>query len=189
MKRSSSPWLSLALALGRRRSRAYQAVAAAQLQRAADARRHGAARRPDLNAIEAYSGAIALRPARCSPTCAAARRTSGAAIAAISRPPHATSAPPPRSTRPRPIRSRRSATRCSSRSSTPAPRSAYERYARLDDRSARVTYKLALSRYRDREITGAIAALKTRCGSTIITPTRSICSASASGSRDTRQTR
>ncbi len=37
--------------------------------------------------------------------------------------------------------------------------SAYESCARLDDRSARVSYKLALSRYRYRDIDGAIAAV------------------------------
>jgi tetratricopeptide (TPR) repeat protein len=38
--------------------------------------------------------------------------------------------------------------------------SAYERCVRLDDRSARVSHKLALARYRDRDIDGAIAALR-----------------------------
>ena len=38
--------------------------------------------------------------------------------------------------------------------------SAYERCLRLDDRSARVTYKLALARFRGRDIDAAIAALK-----------------------------
>ena len=37
---------------------------------------------------------------------------------------------------------------------------AYERCVKLDDRSARVTYKLALARYRDRDVDGTIAALK-----------------------------
>ena len=37
---------------------------------------------------------------------------------------------------------------------------AYERYVRLDDRSARVNYKLALARYRDRDVDAAIPALK-----------------------------
>ena len=37
---------------------------------------------------------------------------------------------------------------------------AYERFVRLDDRSARVDYKLALARYRDGDADGAIAALK-----------------------------
>ena len=36
---------------------------------------------------------------------------------------------------------------------------AYERFLRLDDRSPRVTYRLALARYRQRDIDGAIAAL------------------------------
>ena len=38
--------------------------------------------------------------------------------------------------------------------------SAYERCVRLDDRPARVSYKLALARYRDRDVAGAIVALK-----------------------------
>jgi superkiller protein 3 len=38
--------------------------------------------------------------------------------------------------------------------------SAYERSARLDDRSARITYKLALARFRARDIDASIAALK-----------------------------
>jgi tetratricopeptide (TPR) repeat protein len=38
--------------------------------------------------------------------------------------------------------------------------SAYERFVRLDDRSARVGYKLALARYREGDADGAIAALK-----------------------------
>ena len=38
--------------------------------------------------------------------------------------------------------------------------SAYERCVRLDDRSSRVTYKLALARFRARDIDGAISALK-----------------------------
>jgi tetratricopeptide (TPR) repeat protein len=37
---------------------------------------------------------------------------------------------------------------------------AYQRFVRLDDRSARVSYKLALARYRDRDTGGATAALK-----------------------------
>jgi tetratricopeptide (TPR) repeat protein len=36
---------------------------------------------------------------------------------------------------------------------------AYERFLRLDDRSPRVSYRLALARYRQRDIDGAIAAL------------------------------
>src|SRR5438105_1245861 len=38
--------------------------------------------------------------------------------------------------------------------------SAYEQCVRLDDRSARVSYKLALARYRDHDIKGAVAALQ-----------------------------
>jgi tetratricopeptide (TPR) repeat protein len=37
---------------------------------------------------------------------------------------------------------------------------AYERFLRLDDRSARVTYRLALARYRQRDLDGTLAALK-----------------------------
>jgi tetratricopeptide (TPR) repeat protein len=37
---------------------------------------------------------------------------------------------------------------------------AYERYLKLDDRSARVTYRLALSRYRERDADAALAALR-----------------------------
>lgn len=37
---------------------------------------------------------------------------------------------------------------------------AYERVLKLDDRSARVTYRLALARYRQRDIDGAVAALR-----------------------------
>jgi tetratricopeptide (TPR) repeat protein len=36
----------------------------------------------------------------------------------------------------------------------------YERFVRLDDRSARVNYKLGLARYRDRDVDAALAALK-----------------------------
>ena len=50
---------------------------------------------------------------------------------------------------------------------------AYERCLRLDDRSARVSYKLALARYRDGDIDGALAALdRGHRGSTIGWPTR-----------------
>jgi len=38
--------------------------------------------------------------------------------------------------------------------------SAYERCVRLDDRSSRVTYKLALARFRGRDVDAAITALK-----------------------------
>ena len=37
---------------------------------------------------------------------------------------------------------------------------AFERSLRLDDRSARVSYKLALARYRDRDLSGTLTALK-----------------------------
>ena len=36
---------------------------------------------------------------------------------------------------------------------------AYEQHTRLDDRSARVSYKLALARYRDHDVAGAVSAL------------------------------
>jgi tetratricopeptide (TPR) repeat protein len=37
---------------------------------------------------------------------------------------------------------------------------AFERYLRLDDRSARVTYRLALARYRQRDLDGTVAAVR-----------------------------
>jgi tetratricopeptide (TPR) repeat protein len=37
---------------------------------------------------------------------------------------------------------------------------AYERYARLDDRSARITYKLALARFRSGDVEGAMSSLR-----------------------------
>ena len=50
---------------------------------------------------------------------------------------------------------------------------AYERCLRLDDRSARVSYKLALARYRDGDVDAALAAAEPgACGSTIGWPTR-----------------
>jgi hypothetical protein len=100
---------------------AYQTAARQRDYRAALTRGDNALRDDQtFAAIEAYSGAIELRPDSMPPT-AAARPTSGAATAAISNRQRATSAQPRASIRRRRGRSRRSATSSSSRNNTTGP--------------------------------------------------------------------
>jgi len=149
--------LALALAGG---VAAYQTVA--QRNYSALLTRGDAALRDDqtFNAIEAYSGAIALRPAsmlaylRRGQTYL--RRGDRGDLEAAARDFRTAAALDPTATHP--LEALGDALFQSQLYGRAA--SAYERYARLDDRSARVTYKLALSRYRAREINDAIAALK-----------------------------
>ena len=139
---------------------AYQTVA--QRNYSALLTRGDSALRDDqtFNAIEAYSGAIALRPAsmlaylRRGQTYL--RRGDRGDLEAAARDFRTAAALDPTATHP--LEALGDALFQSQLYARAA--AAYERYARLDDRSARVTYKLALSRYRDREITGAIAALQ-----------------------------
>jgi tetratricopeptide (TPR) repeat protein len=149
--------LALALAGG---VAAYQTVA--QRNYSALLTRGDAALRDDqtFNAIEAYSGAIALRPGsmlaylRRGQTYL--RRADRGDLEAAARDFRTAAALDPTATHP--LEALGDALFQSQLYGRAA--SAYERYARLDDRSARVTYKLALSRYRAREINDAIAALK-----------------------------
>ena len=113
-----------------------------------------------FNAIEAYSGAIALRPGsmlaylRRGQTYQ--RRGDRGDLDAAARDFRTAARLDPTATRPL------EALGDVLFQSQQYPRavSAYERCVRLDDRSARVNYKLALARYRDRDVDGAIAALK-----------------------------
>jgi tetratricopeptide (TPR) repeat protein len=149
--------LALALAGG---VAAYQTVA--QRNYSALLTRGDTALRDDqtFNAIEAYSGAIALRPdsmlafLRRGQTYL--RRGDRGDVEAAARDFRTAAALDPTATRP--LEALGDALFQSQLYARAA--SAYERYARLDDRSARVSYKLALSRYRDRDVNGAIAALK-----------------------------
>lgn len=159
MKRSIFALAVLALALAGGVA-AYQTVA--QRNYSALLTRGDTALRDDqtFNAIEAYSGAIALRPAsmlaylRRGQTYL--RRGDRGDLEAAARDFRTAAALDPTATHP--LEALGDALFQSQLYARAA--SAYERYARLDDRSARVTYKLALSRYRDREINGAIVALK-----------------------------
>jgi tetratricopeptide (TPR) repeat protein len=149
--------LALAAAGG---AAAFQAVA--QRNYSALLTRGDAALRDDqsFNAIEAYSGAIALRPGsmlaylRRGQTYQ--RRGDRGDLDAAARDFRTSARLDPTATRPLEalgdvlFQSQQYA-RASS---------AYERFVRLDDRSARVEYKLALARYRDGDADGAIAALK-----------------------------
>ena len=158
MKRSIFALAVLALALAGGVA-AYQTVA--QRNYSAQLTRGDTALRDDqtFNAIEAYSGAIALRPAsmlaylRRGQTYL--RRGDRGDLEAAARDFRTAAALDPTATHP--LEALGDALFQSQLYARAA--AAYERYARLDDRSARVTYKLALSRYRDREISGAIAAL------------------------------
>ena len=149
--------LALALAGG---AAAFQAVA--QRNYSALLIRGDAALRDDqtFNAIEAYSGAIALRPdsmlAYLRRGQTYQRRADRGDLEAAARDFRAAARLDPTATRPLEAlgdvlfqlqQYRRAG-------------SAYERGVRLDDRSARVSYKLALARYRDRDVAGTIAALK-----------------------------
>jgi tetratricopeptide (TPR) repeat protein len=148
--------LLLALAGG---AAAYQAVA--QRNYSANLSRGDNALRDDqtFNAIEAYSGAIALRPGsmlaylRRGQTYQ--RRGDRGDLEAAARDFRTAAGLDPAATRPLEalgdvLFQLQQYARASS---------AYERCVRLDDPSARVSYKLALARYRDRDVSGAIAAL------------------------------
>ena len=149
--------LALALAGG---GAAYQALA--QRNYSALLTRGDHALRDDLafNAIEAYCGAIALRPdsmlAYLRRGQTYQRRGERGDLEAAARDFRTAARLDPGATRPL------EALGDVLFQSQQYPRAvaAYERCARLDDRSARVTYKLALARYRDRDIDGAIAALR-----------------------------
>jgi tetratricopeptide (TPR) repeat protein len=149
--------LALALAGG---VAAYQTVA--QRNYSAQLTRGDTALRDDqtFNAIEAYSGAIALRPesmlAYLRRGQTYLRRGDRGDLEAAARDFRTAAALDPTATRP--LEALGDALFQSQLYARAA--AAYERYARLDDRSARVSYKLALSRYRDRDVNGAIAALK-----------------------------
>jgi tetratricopeptide (TPR) repeat protein len=138
---------------------AYQAVA--QRNYSTLLTRGDNALRDDLafNAIEAYSGAIALRPdsmlAYLRRGQTYQRRGDHGDLDAAARDFRAAASLDPAATRPL------EALGDVLFQSQQYPRavSAYEHCVRLDDRSARVSYKLALARYRDRDIDGAIAAL------------------------------
>jgi tetratricopeptide (TPR) repeat protein len=149
--------LSLALAGG---AVAYQAVAqhnySTLLTRGDNALRDDEA----VNAIEAYSGAIALRPSsmlaylRRGQTYQ--RRGERGDLEAAARDFRTAANLDPAATRPlEALGDVLFQTQQYERAI-----SAYERCAHLDDRSARVTYKLALARFRARDIDAAIAALK-----------------------------
>jgi tetratricopeptide (TPR) repeat protein len=113
-----------------------------------------------FNAIEAYSGAIALRPGsmlaylRRGQTYQ--RRGDRGDLDAAARDFRTAARLDP--TAPRPLEALGDVLFQSQQYGRAA--SAYERFVRLDDRSARVGYKLALARYRDGDADDAIAALK-----------------------------
>ena len=159
MKRSIFALAVLALALAGGVA-AYQTVA--QRNYSAQLTRGDTALRDDqtFNAIEAYSGAIALRPesmlAYLRRGQTYLRRGDRGDLEAAARDFRTAAALDPTATRP--LEALGDALFQSQLYARAA--AAYERYARLDDRSARVSYKLALSRYRDRDVNGAIAALK-----------------------------
>lgn len=149
--------LAFALAGG---GAAYQAVAqrnySAQLTRGDNALRDDLA----FNAIEAYSGAIALRPdsmlAYLRRGQTYQRRGDRGDLEAAARDFRTAARLDPSA--PRPLEALGDVLFQSQQ--YPRAVAAYERCVKLDDRSARVGYKLALARYRDRDIEGAIAALR-----------------------------
>jgi len=112
-----------------------------------------------FNAIEAYSGAIALRPdsmlAYLRRGQTYQRRGDRDDLEAAARDFRTAAGLDPTATRP--LEALGDVLYHSQRYARAA--GAYERCVRLDDRSARVTYKLALARYRDRDVDGAIPAL------------------------------
>jgi tetratricopeptide (TPR) repeat protein len=139
---------------------AYQAVA--QRNYSALLTRGDAALRDDqaFNAIEAYSGAIALRPGsmlaylRRGQTYQ--RRGDRGDLDAAARDFRTAARLDPTATRP--LEALGDVLFHLQQYSRAV--SAYERCARLDDRSARVSHKLALARYRDGDVDGAIAGLR-----------------------------
>ena len=149
--------LALAVAGG---GAAYQAVA--QRNYSALLTRGDTALRDDqtFNAIEAYSGAIAVRPdsmlAYLRRGQSYLRRGDRGDLEASARDFRTAAGLDPTATRP--LEALGDVLFQSQTYARAA--SAYERSVRLDDRSPRVNYKLALARYRDRDVDGAIAALK-----------------------------
>ena len=139
---------------------AYQAVAqrnySALLTRGDEALRD----EQNFNAIESYSGAIALRPdsmlAYLRRGQSYLRRGDRGDLEAAARDFRIAARLDP--TANRPLEALGDALFQSQQYARAV--SAYERCVRLDDRSARVNYKLALSRYRDGDVDGTIAALK-----------------------------
>ena len=111
------------------------------------------------NAIEAYSGAIALRPgsmlAYLRRGQSYQRRGDRGDLEAAARDFRTAARLDPTATRPlEALGDVLFQSQAYTRAVT-----AYEAFLRLDDRSARVSYKLALARYRDRDVDGAAAAL------------------------------
>ena len=149
--------LALALAGG---VAAYQAVA--QRNYSALLTRGDTALRDDqtFNAIEAYSGAIALRPdsmlAYLRRGQTYQRRGDRGDLEAAARDFRTAASIDPTATRP--LEALGDVLFQSQLYAHAA--AAFERCVRLDDRSARVNYKLALARYRDRDVDAAIPALK-----------------------------
>ena len=113
-----------------------------------------------FNAIEAYSGAIALRPdsmlAYLRRGQTYQRRGDKGDLEAAARDFRTAARLDP--TAPRPLEALGDVLYQSQLYNHAA--AAYESYVRLDDRSARVDHKLALARFRDRDIDGAVAAVK-----------------------------
>ena len=113
-----------------------------------------------FNAIEAYSGAIALRPdsmlAYLRRGQTYQRRGDRDDLDAAARDFRTAAGLDPTATRP--LEALGDVLFQSQRYAHAA--GAYERSVRLDDRSARVTYKMALARYRDRDVDAAIPSLK-----------------------------
>jgi tetratricopeptide (TPR) repeat protein len=140
---------------------AYQTAAARQRDYAAALTRGDAALRDDqtFGAIEAFSGAIALRPdsmlAYLRRGQTYQRRGDRGDLEAAARDFRTAASLDP--TAPRPLEALGDAFYHLQRYDR--AEEAYERCVRLDDRSARVTYRLALARYRQRDIDGALAAL------------------------------
>ena len=111
------------------------------------------------NAIEAYSGAIALRPgsmlAYLRRGQSYQRRGDRGDLEAAARDFRTAARLDPTATRPlEALGDVLFQSQAYTRAVT-----AYDAFLRLDDRSARVSYKLALARYRDRDVDGAAAAL------------------------------
>jgi len=148
------------LALAGAGAAAYQAVAR-QRDYAAALTRGDAALREDQTfaAIEAYSGAIALRPdsmlAHLRRGQTYQRRGDRGDLEAAARDFRKAAALDRTATRP--LEALGDALYQLQRYERAAD--AYEAYLHLDDRSARVTYRLALTRYRQRDIHAAVAAL------------------------------
>jgi tetratricopeptide (TPR) repeat protein len=140
---------------------AYQAAAARQRDYAASLTRGDNALRDDQTfaAIEAYSGAIALRSdsmlAYLRRGQTYQRRGDRGDFEAAARDFRTAAALDPTATRP--LEALGDALYQLQRYDRAGE--AYERCLRLDDRSPRVTYRLALARYRQHDIDGALAAL------------------------------